>query len=106
MKRMMIALFVLMIGVGTRAGDAANYNVVPLPQSIVEQKGEPFVLEEGVQILAPADLQNEAEFLRQYMKEVTRKSRATTCPSSRDAPRRCDTSNCLSCPMQQREKVM
>ena len=64
MKRMMIALFVLMIGVGTRAGDAANYNVVPLPQSIVEQKGEPFVLEEGVQILAPADLQNEAEFLR------------------------------------------
>ena len=67
----MIALFVLMIGVGTRAGDAANYNVVPLPQSIVEQKGEPFVLEEGVQILAPADLQNEAEFLRQYMKEVT-----------------------------------
>ncbi len=71
MKRMMIALFVLMIGVGTRAGDAANYNVVPLPQSIVEQKGEPFVLEEGVQILAPADLQNEAEFLRQYLKEVT-----------------------------------
>ena len=71
MKRMMIALFVLMVGVGTRAGDAANYNVVPLPQSIVEQKGEPFVLEDGVQILAPADLQNEAEFLRQYMKEVT-----------------------------------
>ena len=55
----------------TLAGDPANYNVVPLPQSIVEQKGEPFILEEGVQILAPAELQSEAEFLRQYLKEVT-----------------------------------
>ena len=53
------------------AGNPANYNVVPLPQSIVEQKGEAFVLEDGVQILAPADLQGEAEFLRQYLKEVT-----------------------------------
>ena len=53
------------------AGDPANYNVVPLPQSIVEQKGEPFILEEGVQILAPAELQSEAEFLKQYLKEVT-----------------------------------
>ena len=53
------------------AGNPANYDVVPLPQSIVEQKGEPFVLEEGVQILAPAELQSEAEFLKQYLKEVT-----------------------------------
>ena len=53
------------------AGDTTYYDVVPLPQSIVEQKGEPFVLEEGVQILAPDDLQNEAEFLKQYLKEVT-----------------------------------
>ncbi len=53
------------------AGEPANYDVVPLPQSIVEQKGEPFILEEGVQILAPAELQSEAEFLKQYLKEVT-----------------------------------
>ena len=33
------------------AGEPANYDVLPLPQSIVEQKGEPFILEEGVQIL-------------------------------------------------------
>ena len=45
--------------------------MVPLPQSIVEQKGEPFILEEGVQILAPAELQNEALFLKQYLKDVT-----------------------------------
>ena len=53
------------------AGEPANYDVLPLPQSIVEQKGEPFILEEGVQILAPAELQSEAEFLKQYLKEVT-----------------------------------
>ena len=50
---------------------AANYDIVPLPQSIVGQQGEPFVMEEGVQILAPADLQGEAEFLQQYLKDVT-----------------------------------
>ena len=53
------------------AGEPANYNVVPLPQSIVEQSGVPFILEEGVQILAPAELQGEAAFLKQYLKDVT-----------------------------------
>lgn len=53
------------------AGEPANYNVVPLPQSIVEQSGAPFILEEGVQILAPAELQGEAVFLKQYLKDVT-----------------------------------
>ena len=53
------------------AGNPVCYNVVPLPQSIVEQKGESFVLEEDMQILASNDLQNEAAFLKQYLKEVT-----------------------------------
>ncbi len=53
------------------AGNPANYEVVPLPQSIVMQKGEPFIFEAGVEILATADLQQEAEFLKQYLKEVT-----------------------------------
>ena len=53
------------------AGEPANYQVVPLPQSIVEQSGAPFILEEGVQILAPAELQGEAAFLKQYLKDVT-----------------------------------
>ena len=53
------------------AGNPADYEVVPLPQSIVMQKGEPFILEAGVEILATADLQQEAEFLKQYLKEVT-----------------------------------
>ena len=72
MKRGFLFLYLIAcLPLWTLAGDPANYNVVPLPQSIVEQKGEPFILEEGVQILAPAELQNEAEFLRQYLKEVT-----------------------------------
>ena len=66
-----LSLFNYYIATMSMAGNPANYNVVPLPQSIVEQKGEAFVLEDGVQILAPADLQGEAEFLRQYLKEVT-----------------------------------
>ncbi len=72
MKRGFLFLYLIAcLPLWTLAGDPANYNVVPLPQSIVEQKGEPFILEEGVQILAPAELQSEAEFLRQYLKEVT-----------------------------------
>ena len=63
----------LLIGfyMNAMAGNQANYEVVPLPQSIIMQKGAPFVIEEGVQILAPAELKNEADFLAQYLKEIT-----------------------------------
>ena len=53
------------------AGNPTNYEVVPLPQSIVMQKGEPFVLNSQVQILAAEGLQREAQFLQQYIKEVS-----------------------------------
>ena len=49
----------------------AQYDVVPLPQSIQMQKGEPFILDADVQILAGEGLQRETEFLRQYLKEAT-----------------------------------
>ena len=52
------------------AGEPANYEVLPLPQRIDYQKGEPFVLEDEVQILAPVELQNEAKFLQEYLKDV------------------------------------
>ena len=55
----------------TLAGETASYDVVPLPQSIVMQKGEPFVLNGDVQILAGEDLQQEAEFLQAYLKDIT-----------------------------------
>ena len=55
----------------TMAGNVANYEVVPLPQSIVMQKGEPFVLNGDVQIFAGDDLQQEAKFLQMYLKDIT-----------------------------------
>ena len=48
-----------------------DYNVVPLPQSIQMQQGEPFVLDSSVQILAADGLQQEAEFLQMYLKDAT-----------------------------------
>lgn len=47
----------------------AQYSVIPLPQSIVQQKGEPFVLDGDVQILASAELRQDAELLQLYLKE-------------------------------------
>ena len=64
-------VMVLLALSGPVCAATANYEVVPLPQQIVMQKGEPFVLETGVEILAMGALQREAEFLKQYLKEVT-----------------------------------
>ena len=50
----------------------AQYEVVPLPQSIQMQNGEPFLLSnDQVQILAPETLMGEAAFLQVYLKDVT-----------------------------------
>ena len=64
-------VMVLLALSGPVCAATANYEIVPLPQQIVMQKGGPFVLETGVEILAMAALQREAEFLKQYLKEVT-----------------------------------
>ena len=61
------ALFPLL----AQAGNPANYAVVPMPQSIVGQQGEPFVLNSSVQILAADGLLQEAEFLQSYLQELT-----------------------------------
>ena len=50
----------------------AQYDVVPLPQSIELQKGEPFTLwNDMVQIVAPEELKGEAAFLQAYLKDIT-----------------------------------
>ena len=49
----------------------AQYDVVPLPQSIVMQKGEPFIFDGTVEILASDDLQLEAEFLSNWLSDQT-----------------------------------
>lgn len=59
-------LFVL-LPLSAQAGD---YNIVPLPQSIALQKGEPFTLDATVQILAPSALQQEAEFLQSCLSDM------------------------------------
>ena len=67
----LLALFTIHCSLFTQAGNLANYEVVPLPQCIAMQKGEPLVLNNQVQILAGEDLQREALFLQQYLKEVS-----------------------------------
>ena len=68
MKKLLVVIFGLMLCVGAKA---MSYDVVPLPQSIQMQKGEPFLLNNQVQILASESLQTEAAFLRSYLKELT-----------------------------------
>lgn len=68
MKKLLVVIFGLMLCVGAKA---MSYDVVPLPQSIQMQKGEPFLLNNQVQILASESLQTEAAFLQSYLKELT-----------------------------------
>ncbi len=49
----------------------AQYEVLPIPQSVQLQQGEPFVLNGDVQILVGEGLQQEAEFLQMYLKDMT-----------------------------------
>ncbi len=52
----------------------ANYQVVPLPQEVVINQGEPFVIDGSTRILYPLGdelLQRNADFLSEYLKEST-----------------------------------
>lgn len=56
------------------AADVADYQVVPLPQSVALQKGEPFVLKEGVSVACAAGdetMQRNAQFLADYISDIT-----------------------------------
>ena len=65
-----ILLMLIGVGIHLQAGHLANYDIVPLPQSITMQKGEPFVLDGKVMILADTGLQQEAVFLQQFLKDA------------------------------------
>ena len=68
----LVILFTIPCSLFTSAASAADYDVVPLPQSIEMQKGEPFALwNDLVQILSPDDLKGEAAFLQAYLKDIT-----------------------------------
>jgi len=68
MKKMLMTLALAAL---TGVANAVDYNVVPLPQQIQLQKGEPFLLSADVQILAGDGLQHEAAFLQTYLQELT-----------------------------------
>ncbi len=81
MKRVFsnIGIFILM-GLAVACSSeqkTADYRVVPLPQEITAIDGVSFVLDNNVRILYPegnADMQRNAEFLAQYIKESTGKN--------------------------------
>ena len=58
-------------GFSAMAQPKASYQVIPLPNSIVSNQGEPFVLQQGVSIRCDAALQTEAQLLSQYIKQST-----------------------------------
>ena len=77
MKRMIGMVLALGLALNVAAATmeerrTADYNVVPLPRSVVMQKGEGFVLNPRV-VIVPHDgsLKRNAEFLSQYLKETT-----------------------------------
>ena len=50
----------------------AQYDIVPMPQGIELQKGEPFTLwNDLVEIVAPEELKAEADFLQTYLRDIT-----------------------------------
>ena len=70
MKRLVTLLFVFAALLPLRAA-TADYEVVPLPSEIIPQKGNPFVLNDAVQIAYGEGLQREAEFLKEYIAQLT-----------------------------------
>ena len=76
-KKMFLMVVVAIVGwqlplwSANEGARVANYEVVPLPQSIQQGKGKAFVLDASVLIVAPESLQREAAFLAAYLNETT-----------------------------------
>lgn len=68
--------------------EQANYQVIPLPQEVVINQGNPFVINSSTQILYPEGnelLKRNAAFLAGYLKETTGKTVATAVLSGTEA---------------------
>ncbi len=70
MKKFLIATAVTLTVSLNAAAGVADYNVVPLPQSVIinDTNGRNFTLTSNVKINAPAELKKEAKFISQYLK--------------------------------------
>ena len=73
--RLILATCVALMSLSLQAQDPqADYEVVPLPQTIKQQKGQPFLLKDGITISCSSNdaaLRRDAEFLRDYVREYT-----------------------------------
>ncbi|MCI9608299.1 MAG: family 20 glycosylhydrolase [Muribaculaceae bacterium] len=79
------ALCLAVVGCASRGEVTANYNVVPLPHSIVAGQGEGFTLDSNTKIAYPegdSALMRDAEFLAGYIEQMTGLNPALTT----DAP--------------------
>ena len=70
MKRI-VSILVFMAAMLPLSAASADYQVVPLPSEIVPQKGNPFVLNPTVQIAYGEGLKREAQFLSEYINQLT-----------------------------------
>lgn len=73
MKKILFSAAMMMAGLSLHAADA-DYQVVPLPQSITPGKGEAFVLDRSTAVnVAGTDgaMLRNAAFLKQYIREAT-----------------------------------
>ena len=73
--RLILATCVALMSLSLQAQvPQADYEVVPLPQTIKQQKGQPFLLKDGITISCSSNdaaLRRDAEFLRDYVREYT-----------------------------------
>ena len=73
MKKILLSVALMMATFSLHATDA-NYQVVPLPQSIIAEKGTPFVLDANTVINVASNdeaMRRNGEFLKQYIQEAT-----------------------------------
>lgn len=73
MKKILLSVALMMATFSLHATDA-NYQVVPLPQSITAEKGTPFVLDANTVINVASNdeaMRRNGEFLKQYIQEAT-----------------------------------
>ena len=73
MKKILLSVALMMATFSLHATDA-NYQVVPLPQSITAEKGTPFVLDANTIINVASNdeaMRRNGEFLKQYIQEAT-----------------------------------
>ena len=73
MRKILLSVALMMASIALHATDA-NYQVVPLPQSITMQKGDAFVLDGTTSVLSLSPdeaMQRNVQFLKQYIRETT-----------------------------------